>query len=128
MYTFDIGDLVISVNGRIINDYAEGSNVTVKNVQPKLQPHYGLQGTVGVARNGVKAKQVTFQVMSNSPDCKALLDLSERGAIFDCSYVDMNDNGRSYSSGKSFMEEVPEYQVGGEIGAVDVTITLPLGG
>lgn len=128
MYTFDIKNLIISIDNQVVTDLAEGSTVTVKNVQPKLIPHYGLQGKVGVARNGVDAKAITFQVMANSPDCKRITRLANRGAIFPCAWVDTNDYGEQYSHSQCFMEEVPEVSTGNEIGAVDVTITLPLGG
>lgn len=128
MYTFDVKDLVLSVKNRVITDFAEGGTVTVASVQPKLQPHYGLRGKVGVARNGVNAKQVTFPIMTNSDDCAYLIGIAERGEIFSAAYVDMNVNGQDYSDSKCFIEEVPEVAVGGEIGSVDVTITFPLEG
>lgn len=127
MTVFDIDDLIMSVNGTLITDLAQGSSITVSSVEPKLTPHYGLQGAVGVARNGVKAKQVSFQVMSNSPNAKMLTDLAERGAFFSFNYVNMNDNGRRYSHSKCFIEEVPDEVVGGEIGETEVVITMPLG-
>lgn len=128
VFEFDIDDLVLQAKNTILSDLAEGSTISVERVQPKLQPHYGLQGATGVARNGVDATKVSFQVIANSPNCRFLVDIAERGELFPFSYVNMNENGKTYAHSKCFMEEVPTVELGGEIGGADVTITMPLGG
>ena len=106
-------ELLVDVFGSIIEGFAEGSLLTIKDESPRIMSVVGTTGEIAVSRTADKRTNVTLRLLqtSNSNDVLAAQDaLADfTPGLAGWGPINIRDlNGRSLYEGKAIIAERPE--------------------
>ena len=93
--TYDVRDVNVIVNGRVITGFSDGSSIEAEKNQDNFTPHVGVKGEVTFAESNDETGTVTITVKSTSPSYPYLTSLANRrgeSAIVPIQIVDLNTN------------------------------------
>ena len=100
MFTYDIKDVNIIVDGVVITGLAEGSVITTEKNEDNFSTHVGVKGEVTFAETNDPTGTIAITLKNTSPQIAYLESLASRtgeNAIISVQIIDLNTNAVNVS-------------------------------
>jgi len=100
MFTYDIKDVNVIVDGVVITGLAEGSVITSEKNEDNFSTHVGVKGEVTFAETNDPTGTITITLKNTSPHVRYLESLANRAgqnAIIGVQIIDLNTNAVNVS-------------------------------
>ncbi|AOH54487.1 hypothetical protein ABE28_008990 [Peribacillus muralis] len=115
-YTFDASQSSCVVDGRFINDFAEGDAVKWEREEDNFEPKVGVTGAVGITKKNNNIGRITLLIMQGSPEVTFLKSLANSGKQFPIWVNTGGANSEKIGGSNAMVLKTPEGSIADETG------------
>lgn len=99
MAAYDATDVNVSISGRIVTGFAEGSIVECSRNEDRITPYIGTKGETAYSINNNNTGTITINLQQQSPINAVLQGYANRKESFSISVIDINAGGGNFRAG-----------------------------
>lgn len=124
-FVYDFKKVNVIVDGEMLVDYADGDDVIqIVRLADDFNSRAGIKGKTSFSKTNDKRAEITIKLMSTSASYPKLKSL--RGAQFDISIVDSNDEGNIKESATNcVIKRMPDITKGAGVTTMDWVFIAP---
>ena len=123
-YTYDASQLSVVVDGRFLNDFAEGDAVTWEKDEDNFEPKSGVTGTVGITDRINTLGTITVLIMQGSPEVAFLKSLANKKKEFAIWVNSGGPNPEKVGGSRARVLKTPEGSLSDETGEREFEIKV----
>lgn len=126
VYSYDPKDTTLQVAGVFISHgFSTDEKLTLEKNEDNVTPLVAIDGTVYYSENADGTHTLRIPQSDRSPYLEFFRDLARNKTQFSVSIVDMNENGRNFTSSGCRVLKSPGMQALKEVGEMEVVIFIP---